>query len=315
MDNKAAITEDLELKLFGALALFIVLFLGISLIFSFRANRRDVSAPGEVVADQFPQVSLEAKAAYVYDLRTGEVLFAKNEDKRLPLASLTKVMSALVARDISPDYGIVTVGEEALENDGDSGLFPDEKWALKDLLDFSLITSSNDGMRAVALALGALSRADATDDEIINDFVGRMNEKASDLGLKNTYFWNETGLDQSDIKGGAYGTAEDVTALMAFIIMEFPDLLAATQESVSEFASLDNNVHVARNTNDIISDIPGLLASKTGFTDTAGGNLSIIFDPELGRPIVVTVLGSTEEGRFSDVRSLVNSTLEYFNVN
>ena len=164
MDNKAAITEDLELKLFGALALFIVLFLGISLIFSFRANRRDVSAPGEVVADQFPQVSLEAKAAYVYDLRTGEVLFAKNEDKRLPLASLTKVMSALVARDISPDYGIVTVGEEALENDGDSGLFRDEKWALKDLLDFSLITSSNDGMRAVALALGALTRADATDD-------------------------------------------------------------------------------------------------------------------------------------------------------
>src|SRR3990167_4278507 len=313
MDNKAAITEDLELKLFGALALFIVLFLGISLIFSFRANRRDVSAPGEVVADQFPQVSLEAKAAYVYDLRTGEVLFAKNEDKRLPLASLTKVMSALVARDISPDYGIVTVGEEALENDGDSGLFRDEKWALKDLLDFSLITSSNDGMRAVALALGALTRADATDDEIINDFVGRMNEKASDLGLKNTYFWNETGLDQSDIKGGAYGTAEDVTALMAYIIMEFPDLLAATQESVSEFASLDNNVHVARNTNDIISDIPGLLASKTGFTDTAGGNLSIIFDPELGRPIVVTVLGSTEGGRFDDVKKLVEASLEYIN--
>ena len=314
MDNKAAITEDLELKLFGALALFIVLFLGISLIFSFRANRRDVSAPGEVVADQFPQVSLEAKAAYVYDLRTGEVLFSKNEDKRLPLASLTKIMSALVARDISPDYGIVAVGEEALENDGDSGLFRDEKWALKDLLDFSLITSSNDGMRAVALALGALSRADATDDEIINDFVGSMNEKASELGLKNTYFWNETGLDQSDIKGGAYGTAEDVTALMAYIIMEFPDLLAATQESVSEFASLDNNVHVARNTNGIISDIPGLLASKTGFTDTAGGNLSIIFDPELGRPIVVTVLGSTEGGRFSDVRSLVNATLEYLSI-
>ena len=313
MNEQTSINQDSELKLFGALALFIVLFLGISLIFSFKANRRDVSAPGEVVADQFPQVSLEAKAAYVYDLRTGEVIFSKNEDKRLPLASLTKLMSALVARDISPDYGIVTVGEEALENDGDSGLFRDEKWALKDLLDFSLITSSNDGMRAVALALGALSRADATDDEIINDFVGRMNEKASDLGLKNTYFWNETGLDQSDIKGGAYGTAEDVTALMAFIIMEFPDLLAATQESVSEFASLDNNVHVARNTNDIISDIPGLLASKTGFTDTAGGNLSIIFDPELGRPIVVTVLGSTEGGRFDDVKKLVEASLEYIN--
>ena len=313
MNEQTSINQDSELKLFGALALFIVLFLGISLIFSFRANRRDVSAPGEVVADQFPQVTLEAKAAYVYDLRTGEVIFSKNEDKRLPLASLTKLMSALVARDISPDYGIVTVGEEALENDGDSGLFRDEKWALKDLLDFSLITSSNDGMRAVALALGALSRADATDDEIINDFVGRMNEKASDLGLKNTYFWNETGLDQSDIKGGAYGTAEDVTALMAFIIMEFPDLLAATQESVSEFASLDNNVHVARNTNDIISDIPGLLASKTGFTDTAGGNLSIIFDPELGRPIVVTVLGSTEGGRFDDVKKLVEASLEYIN--
>ena len=295
-----------------------------SFIFNLKVDRKDVSVPTETASLSFPPVTLGAKAVYVYDIRTKTVLFVKNENTRLPLASLTKVMSALVAEDASPLYGTVTISREALLAEGDSGLIEDEKWSLSNLLDFSLMTSSNDGMRAVALAFGALARADATTDEIIDGFVGEMNNKASALGLKNTYFWNETGLDlptglgqagESEIKGGAYGTAKDMSTLMEYILMHHPELFAATRETTSTLQSMDEHAHVARNTNIIADEIPGLLASKTGFTNTAGGNLVVVFDPELGRPIIISILGSTEKGRFEDVRILIGAVMEYIKTN
>jgi serine-type D-Ala-D-Ala carboxypeptidase (penicillin-binding protein 5/6) len=265
----------------------------------------------EVVQATFPEVEIRARAAYVYDARNGQVLFAKNEDTRMPLASITKVMSALVAREISPEYGTVLVTSEALAAEGDSGLFVGERWNLKNLLDFSLITSSNDGIRAVALALGALGKANASSEEILSDFVIKMNRKAAELDLKNTYFWNETGLDESEVKGGAYGTAKDISKLMEYVITKHPEILEASRESAKVVASLDGFSHRARNTNDLAGQIPGLVASKTGFTNAAGGNLALVFDPELGRPIIITILGSTEDGRFQDAGILINAVLSY----
>ncbi len=262
----------------------------------------------------FPKVSLEAKSAYVYDLRTGEVLFSLNSDKLLPLASLTKLMAALVASELSPDTQTVTVTSAALSTYGDSGLQIQEKWSLKNLLDFSLLTSSNDGIRAVALALVALGRLENS-EELEASFVKSMNDKAAKLGLKQTYFWNETGLDESEAKGGAYGTAEDLTTLMAYIIRNDPSLLEATKEAELLVPSLDATLHRAKNTNLLVREIPGLLASKTGFTEMAGGNLVFVFDPELGRPIVVTVLGSSPQGRFEDARKLIAGTLTYLKNN
>ncbi len=312
--NPISITRDSEIKLFAVLITVLAFLLVASFLFGSKTQRGDVSVPSETVK-LFPEISIEAKAAYVYDARTKTVLFAKNENVRLSLASLTKVMSALVAKDLSPLYGTIIVSGEALRLEGDSGLYRDEQWSLKNLLDFSLVTSSNDGMRAVALSLGALSRADVTPKEVINDFVGEMNRKANELGLKNTYFWNETGLDESDTKGGAYGTARDLSTLMEYILTHHPELFRATREVTTTFRSLSNYEHVAENTNSVVSEIPGLLASKTGFTNTAGGNLVIVFDPELGRPIIISILGSTEEGRFEDVRTLINAIMGYVNSN
>ena len=311
MDNQFYTVHHSEIRFFLILSAVLAFLLTVSFIFSFEVERRDRSVPSETASQQFPTVVLEAKAAYVYDSRTKTVLFAKNENTPLPLASLTKIMSALVAEDLSPLYGIVTVSEEALEAEGDSGFFRDEKWTLKDILDFSLLTSSNDGMRAVALSLGALSKAGASSEEIIGDFVGEMNRKARELGLKNTYFWNETGLDESDIKGGAYGSARDMSVLSEYILTHRPLMFEATRKNVTIFQSLDDRLHVATNTNTIITEIPGLVASKTGLTDTAGGNLIIVFDPELGRPIIVSILGSTESGRFEDARTLLAAIMEY----
>ena len=321
MDNQFFTARNPEIRLFAILAIVLSFLLVGSIIFSLKGEKGDNSRASETASKSFPQVKIGAKAVYVYDIRTKSVLFAKNENTRLPLASLTKIMSALVAKDSSPLYGTVRVTVEALNAEGDSGLYKDEQWSLQDLLDFSLITSSNDGIRAVALSLGALSKANATTEEIINDFVGEMNHRAGVLGLKDTYFWNETGLDlppesgSSLIKGGAYGSAKDMSTLLEYILVDHSELFAATRVAQTTIKSIDNHQHIARNTNDITNEIPGLLASKTGFTDTAGGNLVFIFDPELGRPIIISILGSTEEGRFDDARVLISSVMEYLKNN
>ncbi|MEK7227673.1 MAG: hypothetical protein AAB641_02165 [Patescibacteria group bacterium] len=304
-----------ELRFFAALFISISLLIVSSYVLGSREETGEAPITEETALKSFPALTLQAKAAYIYDSRTKTVLFALNENKRMPLASLTKLMSALVATDISPDYDTVTVSKEALTADGDSGLRPGERWKLADLLDFSLVSSSNDGIRAVALALGALARSGADNDQIIKDFVRQMNKKASELDLKNTYFWNETGLDESEMKGGAYSTARDMAMLIEHIIAYHPEILEATKASSLSISSLDGFKHEAKNTNILTERIPGFIGSKTGFTNTAGGNLVFAFDPELGRPIIVSIMGSTEEGRFEDTETLINAVLEYLNQN
>lgn len=304
------IEEKIEIRFFITLVVLLAVIVGISIYFG-GVRRGDNSSLSEVAQSSFPEVSVQADAVYIYDIRSGEVLFSKNEDKRMPLASLTKVMSALVAYESSTPNRVIYISEAALNNEGDSGLYRDEKWRITDLIDFSLISSSNDGMRAMALSLGALDNSQASVEDMINDFVRQMNAKASELGLKNTYFWNETGLDESEVKGGAYGTARDMSMLLEYALKNYPELFEATREVSTTIYSIDNLEHEAKNTNAIVSEIPGILMSKTGFTDTAGGNLSIVFDPEIGRPISISVLGSTEKGRFVDMRKLISATMQY----
>ncbi len=292
-------------KFFFILTSALVFFVIVSATLVSGKESKRPSQAKNAVQKLFPHVTLEAKSAYVYDLRTGKALFEKNADKALPLASLTKLMSALVAFDLAPSHSTVSVTSTALANYGDSGLIEGERWSLKNLLDFSLLTSSNDGIRAVALSLSGL-----------DTFVKNMNDKAKSIGLHDTTFQNETGLDIQEgedgaMQGGAYGSAKDTALLMGYILKNKPGLLEATKQSELRLASLDNTSYLAKNTDFLVDKMPGALASKTGFTDLAGGNLAFAFDPDLGRPIVVVILGSSVEGRFVDAQKLINATMQY----
>lgn len=262
-----------------------------------------------ISTEMFNNLKLVAKAVYVYDMKTGKVIFEKNSDTQLPLASLTKLMTAVTAMDLLPKDSQIAIKKEFLEEEGDTGLLANESWKLKDLLDFSLVASSNDGARSIASVIGALDLKTADYDLGRKDFIKKMNEKAQELGLKQTYFINESGLDEEDISGG-YGSAQDVEKLMQYILTNNPDILEATKHTTVSAPS-DTKLHTAKNTNSDVAYIPGLLASKTGYTDLAGGNLAVAFDPTIGRPIVIVVLGSTIDGRFNDVNSLVKASLEY----
>lgn len=305
------LASDSEIKFFSILGVVLVILLVLSFIIGSRVQRGNVSSPARVatVPNAFATVSITARAAYVFDVRTGKVLYEKNGESRMPLASLTKVMTALTAIDLAKADSTVVVSREAIDTDGDSGLALGERWSLKNLLDFSLTSSSNDGVRAVGMAIGALTNPDAaTSAESEGDFVGAMNKKADEIGMKNTYYFNDTGLDETNEKGGAYGTAKDMATLFAYILATHPELMDATRKSQIKVSSY-SATHIAENTDTVVDQIPNLKASKTGFTDLAGGNLVVAFDPEIGRPIVVAVLGSTEEGRFSDVLQLVDAAM------
>lgn len=309
--NQNLSIHDTEVKFFGTIFLLLVVLLILSFAVGNRVDRGGASRPGETAIRTFPEVEVGARSAFVYDARTKEVLYAKNENERLSLASVTKLMTALVATEVVAGNSEVVITRDALLAEGDSGLRGGERWSLRDLLDFSLLTSSNDGMRAVALTIGVLNNTQASSSEAQDGFVQKMNGKAAELDLKNTYFFNSTGLDESDVKGGAYGSASDMARLFEYILTYRSDLVEATRNSETQFVSGSGVVHKAKNTNVLTNTIPGLLGSKTGYTDIGGGNLVFAFDPEIGRPVIVVILGSTAEGRFEDAQKLVGATMEY----
>ncbi|OHA92966.1 MAG: hypothetical protein A3H52_02830 [Candidatus Zambryskibacteria bacterium RIFCSPLOWO2_02_FULL_39_26] len=301
---------SLKLMIFNIiLVLFIILMFFLIYGTLNKSQERQIDNFNQAITlEAFQNLELSAKSAYVYDVSGNRVIYKKNEFVQLPLASITKLMMALIASELIGENSRVTIKKEFLEEEGDTGLLADESWRMKDLLDFSLVTSSNDGARSLASVIGAYDLKTENFDFGRKDFISKMNQRAQELGLQQTYFVNESGLDNGSISGG-YGSAIDTAKLMQYILKNKPELLEATKYQSITVNSL-NKEHIAKNTNIEVSSIPGLIASKTGYTDKAGGNLAVAFDLSIGRPIIVVVLGSTIDGRFEDVSKLVAASFD-----
>lgn len=256
------------------------------------------STPTSVISRQHLQPlrlntdAIQAQAAVVYDPSSGNVLFAKNAQAQLPLASLTKLATAYAALSVGNAEQSVEIALRDLKSEGDTGLRAGDIWRLADLVAFGLTTSSNDAMAAVASALSG------------QDIVEEMNREAQNAHLEQTYFLNPTGLDISSSTAGAYGSALDVAHLVDMLLRQYPSVFQATTDEPKLSGSSGKG---AEATTQPLWDMPGLIAAKTGYTDLAGGNLAVAVDLGLGEPVVVVVLGSTQEGRFSDVRTLVET--------
>jgi len=253
---------------------------------------------------KFEDVALTAKAAYVFDITNDESVFLKNSSTQLPLASITKVAVALLAHEHLDSRNVITFSSSSIATEGESGFTAGEKWRVGDLIDFTLMTSSNDG--AVALA-------EAIEGSTGSSITNLLNELAKDLGLDQTYFVNETGLDSSTLFSGTYGSAQDMGVLFAHAYKTAPELFAATAVAEHTFTNVDGIIYDATNTNKAIGELPGLVFGKTGFTDLAGGNLVVVTESEPGHSFVVVVLGSTVEDRFTDTTSLVRLILPALN--
>ena len=271
-------------------------------------QQTEAAAEEKEYQNPFTPLKLDAKAVYVYDTVDKKVLYEYNSNASLPLASLTKLMTAVTAKKLIPADSIITIDKDALAEDGDTGLKPGERWPFQKLLEFTLVVSSNDG--AHALASAAMSSTAQTQGDG-KDFITEMNRTASSLGLHTMRFFNPTGLDISTTEAGAYGSAEDISKLLAYIIANNRSMLEATSHDSIRIASADT-IHTAQNTNIAVDNLPGLIASKTGYSDLAGGNLSVAVDIGVNHPVIVTVLGSGYDTRFDDIKKLVAATFNHF---
>lgn len=255
----------------------------------------------EASVTPLPEPKLEATSAFIWDVKEQRAIYNKNAGEQLPLASLTKLMTALVAMESLGDDAKVPMTLDAIAQDGPSDFADGEMLEAKGLAAFILVSSSNDGAYALAAAAGAaLSGSNSPEPET---FVDAMNVRAEELGLSQTYFTNPTGLDNSEVESGGYGSARDIAFLMEFLLSNRPEII---ETSIDEQATVaGTTLHTADNTNAILSRIPGILGTKTGYTDLARGNLVVAFNAGLDHPIIVSVLGSSREGRFDDVLALV----------
>jgi D-alanyl-D-alanine carboxypeptidase len=291
-ENNQKIIKVISSPFFVGILFAVSLFL----IFSI-GNQKDeelVITP-EKKESLFENLEVEAKAALVWDVSKKEVLFEKNPEAQLPLASLSKVLLAKVAVDNIGRYGTVEITRDSLLSEGDSGLFLNEEWILENLIDLTLVSSSNDGAKAIAGAFRALSGNP--------DIVGVMNREAKELELNQTYFLNESGLDKGGSLSGAYGSARDMVILFEKVLKENPELLEATSFPKLRVSSLDS-FHEVTNTNNLTETLPGVIASKTGFTELAGGNLVMVFEIGPGKKYIIAVMGSSLEERFKDMEKL-----------
>jgi D-alanyl-D-alanine carboxypeptidase (penicillin-binding protein 5/6) len=267
------------------------------LVFIFLYEKHEVFKPALTVLNHSISIdgnSLEAKAAVVYDPATGKILYAKNADATMPLASLTKLMTAQVVLGALPTSTLITISKKDVSVEGDVAdlsLKAGDTMTLSSIIKLGLDASSNHAMSAAAAALGA-------------SYITDLNKTAGQLGLSHTYFLNSTGLDLNLDTAGAYGSASDVAHLAAAFMHDYPTYFELSIEESVTVPVSGRQVTVDATALPIL-DIPGLIGAKTGYTDLAGGNLVAAFDEDINHPLIAVVLGSSEDGRFSDMRVLI----------
>ena len=237
-----------------------------------------------------PDPVLDANAALVYDLDTDQPLFAKNESVRVPIASLTKVMTAMVVSDRLAWSDIVTVTSASVKVDTLKQTLNDgETILVEDLVKLMLVESSNDA--AYALSDHAKTRG--------IDFIAEMNTMAVSLGMTDTLFTDPAGLDDE-----AYSTANDLVRLVR-AANKRPELWNVMLNPSLTVRSVDGSfVHIASNTNELLDDLGGIRWGKTGNTDGALGCMMLVVkSSQESDTLVSIVLGS--QARFTDTRELV----------
>jgi serine-type D-Ala-D-Ala carboxypeptidase (penicillin-binding protein 5/6) len=233
--------------------------------------------------------SVQAPAYIVENGTTGEVLAANGASDRRAIASITKLMTVLVALEHAKLDAVVTVPPE-VTSVGESTIFlqAGERIPVRDLIEAALIPSANDAADTLAYYVGHGRQA---------RFVEMMNAKARRLGLKDTHFVRPDGLDAT----GHVSSARDVTEL-ARILMRRPVVRRIVRDTSADIAG--GRTIYTRNT--LLYSYPGLLGVKTGHTDLAGWS-EVAAARRKGLTIYATILGSpTEEQRDADLASLLD---------
>lgn len=235
-----------------------------------------------------------ASAIFVKDVKTGEVLYRKNEYEKRPLASISKLLSALVVLESNLDWSSTTTVKED-EDISDSHVVSGAVYSISDLWDAALVASSNQSMLALADSTGMTREA----------FVARMNEKALELGMKDSSFVEPTGLSEKNIS-----TASDIAILLdeslrqpkiqETVILKEINIAPVGKKKLQHFWS--TNWLLLGWVPNKIKDFRG---GKTGYITAAGYNFTMRLARDEEKVIDVVVLGAkAHELRFSEARDI-----------
>lgn len=234
--------------------------------------------------------STDARAFYVVNASTGEVLASKNAYERMPVASLTKLMTVMVAlKHLAPDEIVTVRAREARVGESRIPLRAGQRISVHDLLEGALIQSANDAADALAAAAAGGN---------VDLFVAWMNERAQQLGLHDTHFDRPDGLDAP----GHVSSAHDISVL-ARIAMHSPIVRAIVRKRTDLIEGGAFRVHTW---NDLLGVFPGMIGVKTGHTDNAGWCEAAAVRSK-GFTVYAVVLGSpTRAGRNNDLQKLLS---------
>src|SRR3989344_1977145 len=227
-----------------------------------------------------PQVS--AKAAFVYDISTDTVLYDKNGKERLPVASLVKVMTAIVALESKSPITLVRVSPNAASTgENRMGISAGERYTLEELLYGLVLHSGNDAAVAIAESVAVTQQ----------DFTNLMNQKAKILGLTDTHFANPSGLEDEEQGAQEYSTAYDL-AIITKHALTLPTVakVAATVEYEIPYSEDHKYLYFFNQTN-LLTSYPGVKGVKTGYTPAAGLCL-ITYSENGGHKLIGVVLNS-----------------------
>ena len=201
-------------------------------------------------------LSLSAQSAVLIDARDGKILYEKDADTPRPMASTTKIMTAIVAIENGDVNEIIEITDEAVGVEGSSiYLQKGEKMTLLELLYALLLQSANDAAVAIAVGVGGS----------VEGFARMMNEKAIELGLTSTHFENPNGLDAD----GHVTTARELALLTAYALKNptFAEIVSTYKRKIS---GPDGGVRLVVNHNKLLNMYDGCVGVKTGFTKKSG---------------------------------------------
>jgi len=252
---------------------------------------------------QKPNLDLQARAAISVKInKAGReiILFKKNINQPFPIASLTKLITAIIILE-DKNYDLeksCTISEKAanqenVPNYGNLDSEKGKKFKVKDLLDLMLIYSSNDAAWALSEVIG------------VDQFVLKMNQKARDLGLESTHFINPTGLDPDELHYDSatlpylnYSSASNLVKISQYILKEHPLIFEI---------SLKKPLYLVQ---DGIFDLfltQEVIGGKTGYTDEAGGCIIFIFKDARGNLFINVILGApSSAARIEEMQKLID---------
>lgn len=236
-----------------------------------------VSEPTMPVSKNISSPTLSATGVFVIDLDTGVVLYEKNSQTRLKPASLTKIMTALVAMDYFDEDSILLVKNGQNSNGNTINLIKGDKLNAQDLLYGLLVPSGNDA--AVTFAENYPGG--------YQSFIARMNSKSIEMGLQNTHFANVSGVESLN----HYTTPYDIT-MLAKAALSRPQFSSIVSTQKITVKSLKGNIYPLETTNLLLGK-PGIYGVKTGWTPEAGECLIVLAEKE-NHPIIISLLNSKD---------------------